>query len=117
MPKFTNVGCSNCGGEFGPGNHGFSHCEHHSYALMAARRIVQARATEREATYLHDAKIVAQALLDAQERLSRKDAALMECSASYLSPPCTAQEATGHLLEELDRRAQLADEALGRPQW
>ena len=47
-----------------------------------------------------------------RERLSHKDAALKECSASYLSPPCTAQEAAGHLLEELDRRAQLADEAL-----
>lgn len=112
MPKFENVGCSSCGRDFGPGDHGFSHCENHSPALMAARRIVQARAIEREATYLHDAKIVAQALLDAHDRLSRKDAALKECSASYLSPPCTAQEASGHLLEELDRRAQLADEAL-----
>lgn len=23
--------CSQCGGEFGPGNHGFSHCEHHKH--------------------------------------------------------------------------------------
>ena len=29
--KFGNVTCSNCGGEFGPGNHGFSHCENHKH--------------------------------------------------------------------------------------
>lgn len=29
MSKFDNVSCSQCGQEFGPGNHGFSHCEHH----------------------------------------------------------------------------------------
>lgn len=27
--RFDNVGCSHCGGSFGPGNHGFSHCESH----------------------------------------------------------------------------------------
>lgn len=30
VTKFPNVSCSQCGGEFGPGNHGFSHCEDHS---------------------------------------------------------------------------------------
>lgn len=29
--RFPNVTCSQCGGEFGPGNHGFSHCENHQY--------------------------------------------------------------------------------------
>lgn len=28
-PRFANVSCSQCGREFGPGNNGFSHCEHH----------------------------------------------------------------------------------------
>lgn len=28
-PKFANVSCSQCGQEFGPGDHGFSHCENH----------------------------------------------------------------------------------------
>ena len=28
-PKFANVFCSQCGQEFGPGDHGFSHCENH----------------------------------------------------------------------------------------
>jgi hypothetical protein len=27
--KFDNVFCSNCGRTFGPGDHGFSHCENH----------------------------------------------------------------------------------------
>lgn len=28
-PRFANVSCSACGAEFGPGDHGFSHCSHH----------------------------------------------------------------------------------------
>ena len=28
-PRFKNVSCSNCGKDFGPGDHGFSHCESH----------------------------------------------------------------------------------------
>lgn len=28
-PKFENVSCSQCGQEFGPGNHGFSSCTSH----------------------------------------------------------------------------------------
>lgn len=31
MPMFSNVYCSNCGREFGPGDHGFSHCENHKH--------------------------------------------------------------------------------------
>ena len=29
-PKFQKTYCSHCGGEFGPGNHGYSHCENHA---------------------------------------------------------------------------------------
>lgn len=28
-PRFANVSCSQCGQDFGPGNHGFSHCANH----------------------------------------------------------------------------------------
>lgn len=28
-PKFDKTYCSNCGREFGPGDHGYSHCENH----------------------------------------------------------------------------------------
>lgn len=28
-PRFPNVSCSQCGQTFGPGDHGFSHCENH----------------------------------------------------------------------------------------
>lgn len=27
--KFANVYCSQCGADFGPGDHGYSHCENH----------------------------------------------------------------------------------------
>ena len=30
LPQFAMVYCSQCGGGFGPGNHGFSHCSDHS---------------------------------------------------------------------------------------
>lgn len=29
QPRFQNTFCSQCGQEFGPGEHGFSHCENH----------------------------------------------------------------------------------------
>lgn len=29
-PRFPSVSCSQCGREFGPGNHGFSHCGNHA---------------------------------------------------------------------------------------
>lgn len=28
-PRFDEVSCSQCGKTFGPGNHGYSHCEDH----------------------------------------------------------------------------------------
>lgn len=31
--RFPSVGCSNCGGEFGPGDNGFSHCDNHSHLV------------------------------------------------------------------------------------
>ena len=62
-------------------------------------------------------KVETRADMDAAaDRIERLESALKECSASYLSPPCTVRESVGHLLEELDRRAQLADEALGNPE-
>lgn len=29
LPKFDNVFCSQCGQDFGPGDHGYSHCQDH----------------------------------------------------------------------------------------
>ena len=29
-PKFAKTYCSQCGGEFGPGDAGYSHCENHT---------------------------------------------------------------------------------------
>lgn len=29
-PRFQNVSCSQCGRDFGPGDHGYSHCQDHA---------------------------------------------------------------------------------------
>ena len=29
-PRFPNVFCTECGQDFGPGEHGFSHCRNHA---------------------------------------------------------------------------------------
>ena len=42
MPKFEKTSCSQCGGEFGPGDHGFSHCFSHrakNDPLISAARL------------------------------------------------------------------------------
>jgi hypothetical protein len=41
--RFENVSCSQCGGEFGPGNHGFSHCWSHNALSLAENRLELAR--------------------------------------------------------------------------
>jgi len=30
-PRYPEVGCSQCGRRFGPGDHGFSHCDSHKH--------------------------------------------------------------------------------------
>lgn len=37
MPKFSNVSCSQCGEDFGPGDHGFSRCQDHDFILRDIR--------------------------------------------------------------------------------
>jgi hypothetical protein len=34
MPQFAKTFCSQCGGEFGPGDAGYSHCSQHTEANM-----------------------------------------------------------------------------------
>lgn len=41
-PRFPNTGCSQCGGQFGPGDHGYSHCENHK----GKRRLLPSEETE-----------------------------------------------------------------------
>jgi len=36
-PRFNETFCSNCGGGFGPGDHGFSHCESHAGKRVLSR--------------------------------------------------------------------------------
>ena len=35
QPRFENTFCSQCGQEFGPGDHGFSHCRNHSQDVFS----------------------------------------------------------------------------------
>ena len=37
-PRYADVSCSQCGGDFGPGDHGFSHCSDHLLAEAAPWR-------------------------------------------------------------------------------
>lgn len=32
-PRFPDTSCSSCGLSFGPGDHGYSHCEHHAHLV------------------------------------------------------------------------------------
>lgn len=35
--KFKRTSCSSCGGEFGPGDSGFSHCDQHDLGQVCAQ--------------------------------------------------------------------------------
>lgn len=35
QPRFATTFCSQCGQDFGPGDHGFSHCRNHSQEFLA----------------------------------------------------------------------------------
>jgi hypothetical protein len=35
QPRFANVSCSQCGRDFGPGEHGYSHCSDHETAMTS----------------------------------------------------------------------------------
>jgi hypothetical protein len=39
VPRFPNVYCSQCGSEFGPGDHGFSHCWNHQYGHLIGKKV------------------------------------------------------------------------------
>jgi hypothetical protein len=54
--RFPNVSCSQCGRDFGPGNHGFSHCDQHYTveqlaALAAPGAAIDAREQPTEAMF------------------------------------------------------------------
>lgn len=41
MAKFAKTYCSSCGGEFGPGDEGFSHCDQHERLMLGNRDAVR----------------------------------------------------------------------------
>jgi hypothetical protein len=49
-PKFEQTSCSQCGREFGPGDHGYSHCADHGLSNDAKDRIKQAISNEERPT-------------------------------------------------------------------
>lgn len=51
-------------------------------------------------------------LSKAMARVERLEAALSECGADYISPPCTAAEGRDYLGQEFVRRMAIAREAL-----
>jgi hypothetical protein len=56
MPKFAVAYCSNCGGEFGPGEHGYSHCWQHSKSGLVRR--LEAYALDWRARAASDAPVL-----------------------------------------------------------
>lgn len=67
MMRFENVTCSQCGGDFGPGDSGFSHCEDHWLPLRLLKRIQEFVTTDHTHT--------AHSILDTQRRLANQDIA------------------------------------------
>jgi hypothetical protein len=41
QPKFTETFCSQCGGQFGPGDSGYSHCDQHEKLSPTVKRVMQ----------------------------------------------------------------------------
>lgn len=37
IPAYENVACSHCGKSFGPGDHGFSHCDSHAGLVASSQ--------------------------------------------------------------------------------
>lgn len=56
-PKFEKTYCSQCAGEFGPGNDGYSHCEDHRRASMSVQHTPGPWFTTKDSAYNDVARI------------------------------------------------------------
>lgn len=76
MPKFPETSCSQCGGSFGPGNHGFSHCSQHEYAAATtpALKTIRLRAIKLH-EQMRDADLTLSAF-NAERSINKIDAEL-----------------------------------------
>lgn len=90
-PRFRETYCSQCGQSFGPGDHGYSHCEDHRRDESAASTLHQARtdyahalANDLEAAgEVYSAGIVRQ-LIEQRDRLrSCVEAVIAECEDTF----------------------------------
>jgi len=84
MPKFPETSCSQCGGSFGPGNHGFSHCSQHEYAAATtpALKTIRLRAIKLH-EQMRDADLTLSAF-NAERSINKIDAELAR-RGEYLS--------------------------------
>jgi hypothetical protein len=61
-PKFEKTSCSQCGREFGPGDHGFSRCEDHTQFVAVEVAVMRGHKREAVACSHNMAKRIAAAL-------------------------------------------------------
>lgn len=51
MTRFENVSCSQCGGSFGPGDSGYSHCSQHTASSdLVAKRMKEIKRVNKQIT-------------------------------------------------------------------
>jgi hypothetical protein len=114
-PRFANVSCSQCGRDFGPGDHGFSHCKHHAKAWNRCKepekerdRFVQRPTTSNadewqlwlqahaESGYAYKAVQIVEAIEEHQRALAREVYALAEATAERSSDLAMEDSPEGH---------------------
>jgi hypothetical protein len=110
-PRFANVSCSQCGRDFGPGDHGFSHCKHHTKAWNRCEgpdRFVQRPTTSNadewqlwlqahaESDYAYKAVQIVEAIEEHQRALAREVYALAEATAERSSDLAMEDSPEGH---------------------
>ncbi len=110
-PKFPKTHCSQCGGEFGPGDHGYSHCEDHRAdrgktwpEVRRAKAILARPAAPEPATEV--------SVVDAWiERLFR------ERSIAGFVPPAVTDEAAAGWRAALDAAQRKHEDGHAAYQW
>lgn len=70
QPRFERTFCSQCGREFGPGDHGYSHCKNHRGAKMSLVKLLRYKANS---TTVRDLPHVLRRAADAIEKLEREN--------------------------------------------
>ncbi len=123
--KFEKTSCSQCGEEFGPGDHGFSHCENHKHLRPVKpegtvwkfdknRRPVKEGMLEEKETWTAYLKLLG---CDARKFKSKDEYAYERYRDYYRSSPDEASFEQNHL-EDLERdigKIQLKEDVKNLP--